>query len=177
MTMTKRKYDSSIHDAPVRGMANMLWWLAWADAAEERGVNLSGKSVERMAPPTPAKAFMLAERYLGMIEQANNTSWEVCFFKAWVADHLRDREQNKDVADFVPGQMEPSGEDYGGEFAEEFGQFLAYMLIGSGQDWFDDHAEFTLNGGREFEVPHLDSGEFAMVVEDEIRASFRAKAV
>jgi hypothetical protein len=158
-------------------MANMLWWNVWADVVEEAGVSLSGQVVSRIAPPTPAAAYALAERYMGRIEEHNKLNWPACMAAAWKADYTRTCINHPDID---LGKPEPEPVDYWGEYAESFGEMLAYMVTGSGVSWYDDHATFTIGseimgGVREFEVPDFDSGWARAELEGYALASIRGR--
>jgi len=151
-------YDPSAHDKIVQGMANTLWWLVWADIAEENGVKLSGKRIDLEAPPTPQKAFMLAERWLGYVEGYNKTQWGMLLYSAWKCD--KEAGTKAGTHGFNPEKETLDFSDYQGEYAERFGECLAYGVGGHGVSWRDDHAAVKIFGyEKEFEIPLIDCGE------------------
>lgn len=123
-------YDPSHHDSCVRGIAEILWGCAWADHVEaHRCTNLSGCDILQVMPPIPRQAWAVAERVLGHIEQANpqwSHSWRAMFAAARRADGLPD-------------------EGWSEEEVTRFGNCLAYMAMGHGVSWFDDHEHFPLS--------------------------------
>lgn len=156
-----KSYDGSVHDKVVQGMANMLWWMAWADIVEDNNISLSGKQIEREAPPTPQKAFMLAERWLGHIECENKMSWSCMLAAAWDADRRANTAK-------IHGFSWDREVDYQGKYAERFGECLAFGVGGHGVSWEDDHASFTLGlDDKDFEIPLLDCGESQHELEDD----------
>jgi hypothetical protein len=123
-------------DTIVRGMASMLWALAWADHTDEhRCARLSGMDIMDVMPTVPPEAVKQAEKLIAGIEKANNAPLEVIFLVACKADGA---------------EADP----------EEFGGDLAHMAIGSGISWFDDHEKFPLK------MPYGSNDELRMYADD-----------
>src|SRR5579872_1633079 len=113
-----------VSDTFVKGMATILWGDAWADHAEEHACcNLSGCEITHVMPEIPEVAWRMAERLAGKIEQANGCALAVLFAQAMKAEGRPDLEH----------------EDYHDETAERFGECLAWMAMGAGVSWYDDH--------------------------------------
>ena len=114
-------------DPIIRGIATILWASTWADhVAEVRCRSLSGCEITQVMPSIDEAAFRLAHRVAGRIEQVNYNLPSLCA-AAWRADGNSDTDDSPDD-----------------EFAERFGECLAYMAQGAGVSWFDDHKEFPL---------------------------------
>lgn len=117
----------SVEHCPiVSGMATILWALAWADHVErEECRSLSGVKIEEAMPPIGEMAYRFAHRLAGRYEQANGCPIEGLMFNAEVAEQAKTPNR---------GDLDP----------ERFGECLAYMALGYGVSWFDDHAEFKM---------------------------------
>ena len=119
------------------GMAALFWNSAWADYQEELGrlgephANLSGVNIYDVSDePDEVQREELrrhVEQVVEEIEYKNSAS----------LDELLDRATAADDAEADP---------------ERFGECLAYMSMGSGVSWFDDHVHF------EIEVPYREHG-------------------
>lgn len=118
-----------ISDTFVRGLATSIWGCAWADHVEEHGCyNLSGCEITEHMPEIPEIAYRMAERIMGMIEQANNMHVACLFAAAMQAD----------------GKTALEHRHYYDRIAERFGECLGHMAMGTGVCWFDDHNRFDL---------------------------------
>lgn len=119
------------------GMAALFWNSAWADYQEELGrlgephANLSGVNIYGVSDePDETQCEELrahVQRVVEEIEYKNSAS----------LDELLDRATAADDAEADPTR---------------FGECLAYMSMGSGVSWFDDHEHF------EIEVPYHEHG-------------------
>jgi hypothetical protein len=115
----------------LKGMATILWGLAWADHVEEANCyNLSGCKIEDHMPEIPDLAWKYAEDIRRRIEDENHASLGVLFTRALWADG-KDPEKHRNLE-------------------ERFGECLAYQALGHGVSWFDDHEEFPI------EIPYVD---------------------
>lgn len=118
-----------MNDPIIKGMATILWCLAYADHVEnEKCRSLSGADLTEISPPIPPAAIHAAWRLAGKYEQANGFTIGALLTIAAEADGKRDGE----------------GLERGDRYAERFGGCLAYAALGHGVSWFDDHAEFDL---------------------------------
>lgn len=120
----------------LEGMANIFWCSVWADCAEHaykdgKRYRLSGERIEDHAGDPPEHAFRIAERIRGTILQANGMDIASLFAQA-----LR--------ADVKPLPANIASEDFESRLFERFGECLAYMCMGAGVSWFDDHEQFPL---------------------------------
>ncbi len=108
-------------DKIINGCARMLWALAWGDHAEETGcTNLSGCDITEHNPPVGLSAFIEAGRIVGAVEQASDLNIHALLWKC-----LHDDGLDPDVC--------------AADHMERFGGCLAYMALGHGVSWFDDH--------------------------------------
>lgn len=108
----------------VEGCASILWAMAWADHAYETGCySLSGCEITEHMPPIPDEAYLHAAKIVGMYEQASGLDIHALLWACLTADGI---------------DAEEEWEDY----AERFGQCLAFMATGTGVSWFDDHAKY-----------------------------------
>jgi len=113
----------------VEGMARGLWTTAYAEWVEglsradrkEAGlpVSLQGVDWTDDSPPTPESADQVGRELAALYESENEASLDELAAMASEAD-------GEDIDD------------------EEFGRHLAYMAMGMGIGWFDDHARFEL---------------------------------
>ncbi len=118
--------------AVVRGVAEMMWAVGWADHAEQHGcASLGGCEITSVMPEIPAGVKDSAEDIVFGIELANEKT---------IAEILR----MAAVADCGEGQAESTLTHWAEDFAERFGNDLEHMTEGSGVSWFDDHARFEL---------------------------------
>jgi hypothetical protein len=118
-----------MRDEIVEGMRKLLWALSWADHADEAGCcNLSGCNVYDYLPDTPPAAQRHAERIAGAYEALNGCDLADLFERAVAADKAK----------------RSIGRNHRHATAERFGECLAYMAVGAGVSWFDDHEEFPL---------------------------------
>lgn len=133
------------------GMAQLFWWDAWAnhqDELLERGLpytNTSGAKIEELADEIqPQNKAIIVEHVTelakDLIAQNCVPLWSL-FLAAMAAD-----------------KQEPNDEE-----AVRFGECIAWMSIGAGVSWFDDHAKFPLV------VPYGEFGEgYLMWDEDDL---------
>ena len=127
-----------MRDEIIAGMANVLWWMVWADVqdASPVGQNLAGAQIDQLAPPAPQEAVSLATKWVSEIETKYGHSIETILLCAAHADKCR-----------------PSP-----TYCERFGECLAYCVSGAGVSWEDDHEPFNVYG-MVFDCPFLDCGE------------------
>jgi hypothetical protein len=112
---------SSDHDAFVRGIATILWGLAWADHADgHKCCNLSGCKIEDHMPEIPPIAWQWAERIAGRIEGEIGISLLALYAAALRAGSASDGDEQR------------------------FGECLAYAAMGHGVSWLDDHDDFEV---------------------------------
>lgn len=133
---TKVQSNSEWRDGFIIGAARLFFVSAYADYVESDDCDddlpraSGGGDWYDVAPShTPINAFVLAGELWASLEHANKCSVYVLGARAHEAD--------------------------GGEYScdvdpEEFGRCLAWMYMGSGVSWFDDHAQF------EIEVPYAE---------------------
>lgn len=131
----------------VRGIATIFWASGWADHVEEHGCrSLSGCKIEEVMPEIPEKAWRMAERFAGMVEQANGLNLPAIFAQAMK---------------HTGRELEHA--DYWSDDAERFGECLAHMGMGSGVSWYDDHPRFkielTLREPYAMRVPRFEASE------------------
>jgi hypothetical protein len=125
------KCKGQVSDAFVRGIATILWADAWASHVEEHECScLAGVKIEEVMPEIPEPAWRMAERFAGAIEQANGLNLPALFAQAM-------RHTGREMVH----------EDYWGDDAERFGECLAWMGMGAGVSWYDDHPEFKVSIG------------------------------
>ncbi len=128
-------------EVAIKGIATILWCSVWADCAEKaknakgKRYPLSGQQIEDHAGEAPGHAYLIAERLRGRIEEVNGLGIASLYCLALKAD----------CPDYEPETL-----DYHSDQAARFGECLAYMSMGAGVSWFDDHKEFFLK------VPHTD---------------------
>ena len=132
----------SIRSEIVDGMAVILWGSAWADHAEEhRCTSTSGRHIEDIMPPIPSKAKQTASEIAKKYESLNHMSLEKIYAVALAAD-------GGGVGDVSP---------------ERFGGDLAWMAMGAGVSWFDDHEEFPLK------EPHFENYELRFYADEKCK--------
>lgn len=156
--MSTPKLGSTLEETVVIAMARAFFVCAWADNEEENGRNYPGQDLMDVVPETPDKALRFAYKFLGRIEQANDSSIYALVEQAAVADGY----QQDDIVQFTRENRLDTYknatlraiEATGGKFVSDFGHYLAMQGLGQGVSWFDDHGRF------EIEVPlvefHLD---------------------
>lgn len=130
--MSSSENMSQEHDRIITGMATILWGHAWASAAEALGQSLAGQRIEEIMPPIPKDAWVQAIRLAGQYEGVNACEMSNLYYRAMMADG---REGFGTWAFY--------------EQEQRFGECLAWMALGAGVSWFDDHKHF------EIEVPRL----------------------
>lgn len=136
-----RQYDNEIVD----GMETILWGDAWASHAEEHEcVSLSGKQIEKIMPPAPKAAREMAKDLAKKYERANSESVTSLYEAAKRADD-KAREAGQRIPKDLPMR---------------FGENLAYMAMGAGVSWWDDHAEFPLK------TPHIENYDLRIYADD-----------
>jgi hypothetical protein len=131
-------YVEEHRDGIIRGMAAMLWALAWADHAEEHGCSSLSGDIMAMMPSVPKMALKEAEKVAKGIEKANHVTLDELFSVACLAD-------GRQTSDVDP---------------ENFGGDLAHMSIGTGVSWFDDHSKFPL------QMPYGSNDDLRMHADD-----------
>lgn len=110
-------------DDVLEGCARILWVTAWADAAEESGVSLSGCDLNDEAPETPEEARDLARAVLADLLRQNRRTLASILESALRADIHHERIPHFD------------------NYAARFGECMAYASMGAGVSWADDHDE------------------------------------
>lgn len=109
-------------DKIINGAAEMLWALAWADHAEDTGcTDLSGCEITTIMPDVGLSAFIEAGRVIGATEHQSHANIHALLWMCLRADGL---------------DPEACADDY----MDRLGGCLAYMALGHGVSWFDDHA-------------------------------------
>jgi hypothetical protein len=142
-----QRCKDQVSDAFVRGIATIFWGNAWADHVEEhRCASLSGIEITSVMPEIPEVVWRMAERFAGMVEQANDLTLPALFAQAMK----------------YTGR-ELTHKDYWSDTAERFGECLAWEAMGAGVSWYDDHPEFKielpLEESREMIVPDIGTCE------------------
>lgn len=124
------------HDL-AKAAARILFVSAWADYEERMGRNYPGCELTDEAPETPQATVYLAYELLGGVAVANCASvWSLI-------------EQAK-KADRAAGSQIDDADAY----AERFAECMAFMAMGSGVSWFDDHEKFLgMFNDRPYSVP------------------------
>lgn len=144
------KCKDQTSDAFVRGIATIFWASAWADHVDEHQCReLGGSEITECMPEIPEPAWRAAERFAGAVEGANGTSLAVLLSHAMRA-----------------AGRTLEHEDYWGDDAQRFGECLAYMGMGDGVSWYDDHPEFEVEG-RKMRVPHVETLELQALAGDQ----------
>jgi hypothetical protein len=114
------------------GFVNVLWLSSWADNEEENGRTYSGMKIEDVAPPCPASVRKIAKEYVRLLGKVNGVKWKLpndimrclCYLGAIADNDVR--------------------QGAGDTYSRRFGECLAYMALGHGISWFDDHQCFDL---------------------------------
>lgn len=128
-------------DTIIAAMASTMYQTAWHDRQDERyrkhrekGTSYPGMGMIHVpSRKTPPWIVREACRLAGKYEQANGVAcMEVLIWRAWRADNP-DTNHEKMEASWICKQ-----------YRERFGVCLAYMAMGHGVSWFDDHAKFAL---------------------------------
>ena len=128
-------YESGSREAIVRGIAEVVWADAWSNHVEEhRCQSLIGVEITSAMPEIPTVALEEAEEIAKDIEKANDTTLDFLLEEASKADKT---------------EADPT----------EFGNGLAFMSVGSGVSWFDDHEKFPLK--MPYEESSLDLRSYA----------------
>jgi hypothetical protein len=116
----KEKADTV--DDIIKGMADMIWALAWADHAEEhRCTSMSGCDIFNIMPETPECATREAYRLYGMYEALNDMSPIVMYAHTMV--HM--------------GKCKHGDIDY--SLVTRYSECLVYEAMGHGVSWNDDN--------------------------------------
>lgn len=123
------------------GMAQLFWWDAWADYQDDLGrrglphVNMSGERIEEIAdnPDAENRATIIehVNKLTKLIEELNGKSLLDLVEDAAKADGIVDPDEGYKI---------------------RFGECLAWMSMGAGVSWFDDHKRFPLD------VPYREFG-------------------
>lgn len=131
--------------------ARALWALAWSQAMDVLGHSdkLAGRDVYDFMPPIPGLAHVLAARVVALAEHRGGGNIHALYAKA-------KREP------LTLSWHKPASED-------RFGECLAYMALGHGVSWYDDHPEFLDFRGQTFDVPDVCAGYLDMYAEDYVR--------
>lgn len=112
-------------------MFDIFWLHAWADHAEASGVSLSQCAIEDVADVPTLDQRQIVDKHVNKLwtrlEELNGCSVDVLYQRAVEAD----------------GGVETEDE-------ERFGGDLAWMSMGAGVSWFDDHQRFDLK------VPYME---------------------
>lgn len=139
----------------IEGMARIMWASAWHQHVEEaRCQNVSGLEITDVMPDVPEVALRMAYRWAGRIE-GESGSLILLLYAAAKTDGLV-----VDVTKGIAVITEGWPDNVDNKYAEEFGNSLAWMAMGAGPSWFDDHKEFDLK------VPHLGDGCEAIDLQD-----------
>lgn len=146
--MSKFKIGSSLEETVALAMARAFFVSAWADNEEENGRNYPGKDLMEVAPETPEFVVRFAYKFLGRIEQANDTNIYALVEQAAVAD----RYPKDDILQFTRENRLASYQNAttraisatNGKYVSDFGHYLAMEGLGHGVSWFDDHGRFEI---------------------------------
>lgn len=132
------------------GMANLVWWEAWAhhqDELHEEGLphaNLAGAEIAHVADdPSEIQRIDIENHVKAVrkkIEAANHAKLPTLYKRAIEANR---KAAEKEGTPYIPGAR--ASED-------QFGSCLAHMSMGTGVSWFDDNEKFDL------EVPYSEYG-------------------
>lgn len=106
-------------------VARAFWVTQWADAEEEVGNTYPGEDLMDVAPRTPEEALREADKFLAELAENNGKTVEALLAAAAEADELDE-------------------DDLDGDYAEEFGHYMAMQAMGHGVGWFDDHEHFEV---------------------------------
>lgn len=135
-----------------QGIADLTWWMQWSDHVEEhRCCNLSGCEISELAPETPPEYSAAAEIALAKVEAKLSQCAALQQAVRAALGHA-DTDQATEVrTSQVCGALLAAAVADGDaslyddqEYAQRFGQCIAYALCGAGVSWSDDHAEIPL---------------------------------
>jgi len=136
----------SVRQEIIDGIAEILWGSAWADHAEEHEcTSLSGMQIEAIMPSVPKEASQLAQDLARKFESMNGATLDTLYAIALKAD----------------GQTSYPGS--GKSSPESFGSNLAFMAMGAGVSWFDDHDKFPLK------KPYLENYDLRILADEKCR--------
>lgn len=128
--MSAKRYPSDWLQILIESAARLAWADWWAQQQEERGRRFSrGVDLYEAAPTTPEYAKVWAGMMVGRIEERNGLNIYSIGYQAHKAD---------------------TGERDGNVDPHKFGVALAFMALGHGVSWFDDHEKFPLK------MPHME---------------------
>lgn len=145
--MSKAEINGNIID----GMVTILWGDAWAmhvETAPDEGRkccrSLAGCRIEDVMPEIPKVAKQLARNLAKDFEKANAGLTIVdLLVGAFRADNdLSENYSDEQVIDKIEEDPYMQG---------RFGECLAWMAMGAGVSWFDDHEEFPM------EIPSVET--------------------
>lgn len=157
-TLTERMLDS---------VARTLWVCAYADAhengelPEDAPFASHGDDWMDVAPPTPFRAYLHAQKFCDAIMRANKESvpsqclW-VLFRDALKADGM-DVPESKE-GDWGADHDFCANQD---KLADSFAHNITMQTMGHGVGWFDDHEEFPMK------LPHIEGPSYGELVEDQ----------
>lgn len=133
----------SVRSEIIGGMETILWGSAWGDHAEEhRCTRLAGVHIEDIMPPIPREAVKMASELARKYESMNGAPLDTLYAIALKADGQRS----------YPGSGKSS--------PDAFGADLAWMAMGAGVSWFDDHDEFPIK------EPHIEDYELRILADE-----------
>lgn len=157
-----------------KGLADVAWWMAWSDHAEEhRCANLCGARIEEIAPKVPAEILERAEEALRKIEARMKACAEMeraikdlaldyvldtCESEGvtvtsalYLAAHIDIRDRNlllvraaHNGSPWSYAECTPIDLYENTDYAHRFGMCLGYAIAGAGVSWSDDHADVPL---------------------------------
>lgn len=111
-------------DDIVNGCAEILWASAWSTHVEEtKCTDLSGLDTVEHMPEMGIDVFVEAGKIIGAVEHASGMTAHALLWKCLRAD-------GTDPEKLAWAQH-----------TVRFGNCLAYMAMGDGVSWFDDHTE------------------------------------
>lgn len=135
-----------------QGMATILWGDAWAnhvEASAESGepcYRLSGKEITEVMPEIPQVSWQLACKLRAKYKRVNSgLSIVELFVKGQKINYSSEDSDEDTLKDFA------SLSKYDPDSPTRFGECLAYMSLGHGVSWFDDHTIFPIK------VPSIDN--------------------
>jgi hypothetical protein len=136
----------SVRQKIIDGIATILWGSAWGDHAEEHEcTRLSGMQIEAVMPLIPREASETALDLAQKYEVMNGMLLDELYATALEADG-----QKK-----FPGSGKSS--------PEAFGNDLAFMSMGAGVSWFDNHDKFPLK------KPHVEAYELRILADEKCK--------
>jgi hypothetical protein len=136
----------SVRQEIIAGIESILWASAWADHVEEHQcTNLSGMRIEDIMPSIPKEASRMAQDLARKYESMNGASLDTLYAIALKAD----------------GQTSYPGS--GKSSPEAFGDDLAFMAMGAGVSWFDEHDKFPLK------KPYIEEYELRFIADERCR--------